>query len=264
MKLFYRKYGQGPVLVILHGLFGSSDNWITIAKQLAGRCTVILPDMRNHGNSPHSDIHDYESMAQDVLELAEELSPGKFFLAGHSMGGKTAIQFAMKWPELLYGLLIADISPFRGESVEGKEYSLHRRILDTMLTFDLSSITTRAEAEKTLNEKGFDERVAAFMLKSLHRSGKGFEWKINAASLMKNLGEIIKPADRGIVHGLRVSGFPVIFLKGERSDYLPDEHFGDILKVFPAAEFVKIPNAGHWLHADNPEDVVKNFERLLE
>ncbi len=116
MKLFYRKYGNGPPLIILHGLFGSSDNWVTIAKSLSEVFTVYLPDQRNHGLSPHSDIHDYESMSQDLSELAKDLSLKKFFLAGHSMGGKTAIAFAMSWPEMLNGLLIADISPFTADT----------------------------------------------------------------------------------------------------------------------------------------------------
>ena len=112
MKLFYRKYGAGPSLIILHGLYGASDNWATIAKNLSERFTVYVPDQRNHGNSPHSDIHDYDSMRDDLYELAGDLKLKKFFLAGHSMGGKTAIAFAVKWPEMINGLLIADISPF--------------------------------------------------------------------------------------------------------------------------------------------------------
>src|SRR5674536_156004 len=112
MKLFYRKYGNGPPLIILHGLYGSSDNWITIAKSLSDSFTVYLPDQRNHGRSPHSPIHDYDSMRDDLFELANDLKLKKFFLAGHSMGGKTAISFAIKWPEMLDGLFIADISTF--------------------------------------------------------------------------------------------------------------------------------------------------------
>src|SRR5512133_2376601 len=117
MKLFCRKYGNGPPLIILHGLFGSSDNWVTIAKNLSDSFTVYLPDQRNHGQSPHSDVHDYDSMRDDLFELVNDLSLKKFFLAGHSMGGKTAISFALKWPEMLNGLLIADISPFVNKSI---------------------------------------------------------------------------------------------------------------------------------------------------
>ena len=102
MKLFFRKYGNGPPLVILHGLYGSSDNWVTIAKHLSDSFTVYLPDQRNHGQSPHSKIHDYDSMSDDLYELVNDLKLKKIFLAGHSMGGKTAISFALKWPEMLF------------------------------------------------------------------------------------------------------------------------------------------------------------------
>jgi esterase len=262
MELFYRKYGNGPVLIILHGLFGSSDNWNNIAKKLQDKCTVVLPDLRNHGMSPHSDTHDYESMSNDVYELAEKLSPGKFFLAGHSMGGKTAMRFALKWPWMLNGLMVADISPFRTGSAD-TEYKMHKSILETMLSLDLSKVSTRDQAEKMLSEKGFDSRIAAFILKNLHRKGSVFEWRINAPSLMKNLDEIISPLDRSKADSLRVTGFPVLFLKGERSGYLPESDYNDILRIFPAAEFKKISNAGHWLHADNQDEVVEYFREFI-
>ena len=123
MKLFYRKYGNGPPLIILHGLYGSSDNWVTIAKSLGDLFTIYLPDQRNHGQSPHDNIHDYDSMRNDLFELAYDLKLNKFFLAGHSMGGKTAIAFALKWPEMINGLLIADISPFTNETTKYSAYN---------------------------------------------------------------------------------------------------------------------------------------------
>ena len=118
MKLFYRKFGKGPPLIILHGLYGSSDNWVTIARSLSECYTVYLPDQRNHGQSPHTNIHDYDSMRDDLFELTSDLKFKKIFLAGHSMGGKTAISFAVKWPEMINGLLIADISPFINENTK--------------------------------------------------------------------------------------------------------------------------------------------------
>src|SRR5512140_483624 len=125
MKLFYRKYGNGPPLVILHGLYGSSDNWGTVAKKLSDSFTVILPDQRNHGQSPHSTVHDYDSMRDDLYELVKDLKVKKFFLAGHSMGGKTAISFAVRWPELLNGLIIIDVSPFTDEKNQAKVFNHH-------------------------------------------------------------------------------------------------------------------------------------------
>lgn len=264
MKLFHRQYGSGPPLVILHGLFGSSDNWSTIAKQLADTFTIILPDQRNHGKSPHSPVHDYDSMSDDLHELAKSLSLDKFFLAGHSMGGKTAISYALKWPEMLNGLLVADISPFRGADYTGAEYNLHAGILKTMLSLDLSSITSRQEAEAALASSGLPQKITGFILKNLNRtSGQNFEWKINAPVLFENLNKIMEPVDRQKAYSYQVTGFPVIFLRGKESNYLPEEDYSDIRKIFPAAEFIEIENAGHWLHADNPEAVIANMRKML-
>lgn len=264
MKLFYRKYGSGPPLFILHGLFGSSDNWSTIAKKLADTFTVYLPDLRNHGQSPHSEIHNYDSMRDDMYELVTSLSIDKFLLAGHSMGGKVAISFALKWPEMLNGLLIADISPFKDGTEDRSEYKYYSGILNTMLSIDLREISSRSEVEKALKKTGLPEYITGFILKNLRRTeGNNFEWKINAPSLLNNLNFIMKGIDRKNVFSNQVTGFPVIFLKGKNSDYLPPEDYYDILKIFPAAEFVEIGNAGHWIHSDNPDEVERNIRKLL-
>jgi pimeloyl-ACP methyl ester carboxylesterase len=264
MKLFYRKYGNGPPLIILHGLYGSSDNWVTIAKRLGDIYTVYLPDQRNHGNSPHSDLHDYDSMSADLFELAEDLKLKRFFLAGHSMGGKTAISFTLKWPEMINGLLIADISPFVNENTHREAYKEHLEILEAMLSTDLLLVETRRQAESIMLEKIHSEKVRGFILKDLGRAADNtFIWKINVTSLLSNLDKIIEGIDRKELINQQITGFPVIFLKGEESDYLPREDFRDIQKVFPAAEFVIVPGAGHWIHTDKPDEVVMNLRRLL-
>jgi esterase len=264
MKLFYRKYGNGPPLVILHGLYGSSDNWATIAKSLSDSYTVILPDQRNHGQSPHNFIHDYESMRNDLHELAIDLKLGKFFLAGHSMGGKTAISFALRWPEMLNGLLIADISPFINENKSELAYNHHLNILRTILSIDPARIKTRDEARNILSENVSSEKITGFILKSLTRSPKtGFAWKINAGALLENLDKIMAGIDRKDLTQ-QITGFPVIFLQGTESDYLPDSDFPEIQKVFPAAEFVKVQGAGHWIHADKPDEVTGFIKKLKE
>ncbi len=264
MKLFYRKYGNGPPLIILHGLYGSSDNWVSIAKNLSDFFTVYLPDLRNHGQSPHSEVHDYESMSSDLLELANDLKINKFFLAGHSMGGKTAISFALKWPEMLNGLLIADISPFVDEAGRKTVYSQHLTILNAILTLGLSSISTRAEAEKALKGKISSEKERGLILKNLGRSSDNtFVWKLNPQSLMKNLDKIMAGVDRRTDYNRQITGFPVIFLKGSESDYIPASDYKDILKVFPAAEIIEVKGAGHWIHADKPEEVTRYLKKLL-
>lgn len=265
MKLFYRKYGEGPPLIILHGLYGSSDNWTTICRILSDTFTVYIPDQRNHGKSPHSDIHDYESMRDDVFELAGDLKLSKFFLAGHSMGGKTAISFALKWPEMLYGLLIADISPFVNENWNRVIYNEHVTILDTILSINIEEISTRASAEELLSLKIPSQKTRGFILKNLERvSGNKFIWKINAVSLRKNLNKILEGIDRTSTITNQVSGFPVTFLRGGDSDYIADNDYPDILKVFPAAEIIKVPGAGHWINSDKPDEVIKYLRRLKD
>jgi esterase len=264
MKLFFRKYGNGPPLIILHGLIGSSDNWATIARNLSDSFTVYLPDQRNHGLSPHSEVHDYEAMRDDLYELVNDLSVKRFFLAGHSMGGKTAIAFALKWPEMLEGMLIADISPFSNESLRNEVYAENSSILNAILSIDLKNISNRNDAEAELMKKIPSEKIRGFILKNVRRTDvNSFDWKVNAASLKKNLDKIMQglPLQRDFTH--RITGFPVIFLKGGDSGYIPANDYKDILKVFPAAEIVEIPGAGHWVHADKPEEVEKNIRRLL-
>jgi pimeloyl-ACP methyl ester carboxylesterase len=264
MKLFCRKYGNGPPLVILHGLYGSSDNWVTIAKKLGNSFTVYLPDQRNHGQSPHSQIHDYDSMRDDLFELAGDLNLKKFFLAGHSMGGKTAISFALKWPEMLNGLLIADISPFTNETGRQSIYIQHFTILNAILSFDLDKIWTRREAGNVLLEKIPSVKVRELILKNLQRTAdNNFAWKLNAQSILKNLEKIMEGVERQTDFSQQIIGFPVIFLKGGDSDYIPAVDFRDIRNVFPAAEIIEIPGAGHWIHVDKPDEVVKNLKRLL-
>lgn len=264
MKLFYRKYGNGPPLIILHGLYGSSDNWARIASGLSDNFTVYLPDLRNHGQSPHDTKHDYDSMRDDLFELAGELKLKKFFLAGHSMGGKTAISFALNWPEMISGLLIADISPFSNENTNHLAYNQHLTILEIMKSIDLSLISNRREAELVLAGKIPSEKVRGLIMKNLQRtSSNTFVWKINVASLLKNLDKIMEGIDRDSAFSKQITGFPVIFLKGEDSDYIPASDFRDIQKVFPATEFISVANAGHWIHSDRPDEVIKYLNKLL-
>jgi esterase len=264
MKLFYRKYGNGPPLMILHGLYGSSDNWVSIARNISKSFTVYLPDLRNHGQSPHSDHHDYESLSKDIYEFAEDLHLDKFFLAGHSMGGKAAIKFAMSWPEKVAGLVIIDISPFPASDPDRSFYKQHKKILDIILSTDVSHISTRSEAETLLAAKIDSEEIRGFILKNLQRtSDNSFIWKLDAHSLLKNLNNIMDGIQRPTVETFPVTGFPVIFLKGEDSDYIPESDFSDIKRIFPAAEIIIIKDAGHWIHTDRPDEIEKSMLSLL-
>ena len=264
MKLFFRKYGTGPPLFILHGLYGSSDNWVTIARGLSENFTVYLPDQRNHGQSPHSDMHDYDSMSRDLFELTGELKINKFFLAGHSMGGKVAVNFAIKWPERINSLIIIDISPFMSADPENKYYKEHKNILETILSTGLSGIGSRMEAEYILAKKIESESTRGFILKNLHRTGdNSFSWKMNVRSLYDNLEKIVGGLDRPTRLTEQVSGFPATFIKGENSEYLPLEELDAIQKLFPAAEIITVKNAGHWVHAEKPDAIIEILLRQL-
>jgi pimeloyl-ACP methyl ester carboxylesterase len=263
MRLFFRKYGSGPPLIILHGLYGSSDNWVSLAKSISDRFTVYLPDQRNHGQSPHSEIHDYKSMKEDLYELTRDLGLEKFFLAGHSMGGRTAMAFAMSWPEKLYGLLVGDISPVSSGEKYAAAYSFQSEILDTILSVDLEGIKTREEIEAILSQKISSPGVRGFIMKNLRRLQEdSFTWKLNAPVLKLNLGEIIRGIMPEKSDYREVSGFPVLFLKGENSDYISETDYAGIRTLFPGAEFVIIPGAGHWIHSDNPGAVIEGFLEL--
>jgi pimeloyl-ACP methyl ester carboxylesterase len=265
MRLFYRKYGSGPPLVILHGLFGSSDNWVSFARSLSDLFTVYLPDQRNHGQSPHSEIHDYESMMKDLEELVNDLGLEKFFLAGHSMGGKTATLFAVNHPERLNGLLVADISPFDYQVSQQPDPGNHYAIIKFMLTSDLKPLKSRSEVDELLSRTIKSVRIRELILKNLKReSDNTFSWKLNPAAIHSNFDRIMKGVIRTGPGIIEITGFPVYFLKGELSDYLTEEAFPLIKRIFPVAEFIVIPGAGHWIHADNPESVRKCFLRFLD
>lgn len=263
MDLFFRRYGSGPPLIILHGLYGSSDNWVTIAKKLQERFTVILPDIRNHGHSPHSEIHDYESISKDIYELAASMNLSRFFLAGHSMGGKAAIKFVMRWPEKIDGLLIADISPFTSAESAAESKAEHSAVLQAVLSAGLKDLRSRTEINARLS-KTLSEREVGLLMKNLQRNtDNSFSWKLNAQSLYKNLSRIMEPVLPDKYTDSIITGFPVLFLKGEKSDYLKENDYEGIRSIFPSVEFITIPSAGHWLHVDNPEAVTNAFLKLL-
>ena len=258
MELFYREYGTGLPVVILHGLFGSSDNWISIANALSDTYRVILPDLRNHGKSPHSQIQTYTSMSEDIFELVNKLETGKFVLIGHSMGGKAASFFARQWPDMLAGLVIIDISPFRTGPEHTLSETMHSRVLEKMIETDLSLLDNRDEADKIFRSITPSGKVRKFLLKNLQRNSDGlFEWKLNPRNLYDNLENIFDGFEipgHGEVEA--VSGYPVFFLRALNSDYIRVSDYDPIQQVFPAAEIIEVPDTSHWIHAEKPEVII--------
>ena len=251
MQLYFRAYGQGEPLVILHGLFGAADNWHSLATRLGERFHVIVPDLRNHGQSPHSDEMDYPLMAGDVAELLAAQGLREANILGHSMGGKVAMRLALTQSNLVRKLIVADMSP-RGYT------PLHNEIIAALAALDVSSYSARQEIEEVLAGPIPSLNLRRFLLKNLSRGADGkFVWKINVTGLAENY-----PNLRMAVTGTPFTG-PTLFIRGGRSDYIQSTGEPTIHQLFPGAEVKTIENAGHWVHADAPDDFVRLVREFL-
>jgi len=251
VKLFYRRIGKGKPLIILHGLFGMSDNWFSIAKIFSATHNVIIPDLRNHGNSPHSVLFTFKDMCSDLKELYDELNINQAIILGHSLGGKLAMYTALHFPFLVEKLIIADISP-------NKSFSEHTGIINAMMSVDFSKINNRNEVDQQLAASIQSLKIRQLIMKNLYwLSKQKLAWKINLAAILNNMEEVLKE----ISHKNSFTK-DVLFLKGEYSDYITEKDLMRIQQLFPEVKMITIENAGHWLHADNPiafTNAVRNF-----
>lgn len=246
MKLFYRQFGQGAPVIILHGLFGLSDNWVSIAKRIATQFAVYIPDMRNHGQSPHSPEMNYQVMTLDLLEFMEEHKLENAILIGHSMGGKVAMDFALNHPAALSRLVIIDISP---RSYPAR--SLHSNIISAMLSISLQELNSRSQVEIQLRRSIPDMRIRQMILKNLfYESPQSLAWRLNLDAIHNNLGLMFE----GIAPG-RTFTKPTLFIRGGSSDYITLNDGSLISKMFPFSDIKTIPSASHWLQADAPEEL---------
>jgi len=269
VKLFFRKYGEaGPPLIIVHGLYGSGDNWVSIARELSDRFEVYVVDQRNHGQSPHSEVHDYPSMREDLCDLMESQGIKKAVLIGHSMGGKTVMSFAETWPERVQALISIDIGPksYRNLALASRSAANHPAIIDAMLELDLTQMKTREEIDQALGPRIGSGRVRGFLLKNIQREQDGsFGWRINLQALAANIDKIFEGMDReAIVARGGITGFPVLFISGANSDYIRVQDHQLLRDIFPTAGVVTIPGTGHWVHAEQPALLVKNIRYFLE
>jgi esterase len=242
MKLNFKHFGEGEPLVILHGLFGSLDNWQTIGKKLAENFSVYLVDLPNHGKSPHTNSFNYDEMANAVADFCRDNNLDNTTLLGHSMGGKTAMNFAVNHPELLKNLIVVDIAP--------KKYPPHHdEILDGLLSFNPSEIESRQEADELMSAKISNLGIRMFLLKNLTRSDKGgYAWKMNLDLLSKEVNKVI---DATVIPF--PINIPTLFIRGEKSNYILEQDYDKIYELFPLAKIETVENAGHWVHAENPE-----------
>ena len=257
MQLFSRQFGAGPPVIILHGLFGSSDNWQTFGKKLSEQgYQVHALDLRNHGQSPHDPEFDYASLAGDVEGYIRYHHLQLPVVLGHSLGGKTTLRLALQHPALLAGMVIVDIAP--------RYYPVHHRsILDALHSVDFNTIRSRTDAEKILSAYIKEPAVLQFLMKNLWWKDKDqLAWRFNLEAIshnIENVGEAVYPD--GFFH------LPSLFVRGEKSNYISDADELEILDNFHGSEVKTAPGAGHWVHAENPSwlmDEVLTFLKKLQ
>jgi esterase len=250
MQLYFKKSGRGRAVILLHGLLGSADNWHPVALQLAEKFRVFALDQRNHGQSPHSDEMNFPLLAADVNEFMAARGIESAHVIGHSMGGKTAMQFALQFPARVEKLVVADMAP--------RQYApAHEKIFSALLALDLKTFLARQEIEDALAPEIPSLVLRRFLLKNLGCNAAGeFFWKINLRGLAENYLQLREPisASKPFVK-------PALFVRGGKSNYVNSEDEPSIRELFPQAQIQTIAEAGHWIHADQPEEFLR---RLLE
>lgn len=244
MKLFYRKFGQGQPFIILHGLFGQSDNWNTLARQFADAgFEVYTVDLRNHGLSPHSNTWNYQVMSDDIIELVTDLKLQEIILLGHSMGGKVAMQSAIQHPELLNKLIVVDIA--------AKYYPPHHKdVLQALNAVDFRVVKTRKEVEYILSQYISDFGTRQFLLKNIYWKENGeLAWRFNLKVITENIENVGQQTPNNVT-----CTTPSLFIRGALSGYVSDADTEFIKTIFPFSKFETISGAGHWAHAEKPKE----------
>ncbi len=267
MELFSKHIGNGDRnLIIIHGLYGSSDNWLTISKYLEDICNIYIIDQRNHGRSPHSTEMNYEVMADDLNIFMQDANLQSAIIMGHSMGGKTAMRFALKYPDKVDKLLILDIAPksYGGFSNYAKITNDHESIVKALLSVEPKDYKSRSEIDKFLKDKIPNNMVRSFLLKNIGRAeDKSLYWKLNIKVISENLHQIMD--------GFSDIGDKLVFpeskdvylIKGANSPYVQEEDLQQVRRFFPSAQLTTIPDAGHWLHAEQTELFVKTVRYFI-
>ncbi len=253
MNLFFRKIGEGKPLVILHGVFGSSDNLYTVSKTLAEHnLAVYMLDARNHGQSPHASEFNYEVMARDLIGFLEQQNLRNPVIMGHSMGGKTVMQFA-QLSDNFEKLIVVDIAP--------RFYPTHHQhIIDGLGAIPIQSIQSRKEAEDIFSDYVSDFGERQFILKNIYRTDEGgFDWRINVPVITKEIYQV-----GAEIESERLIDKPVLFIRGSESSYITDEDFSQIKKGYPQARMVTIDGANHWVHATRPKEFVETVLEFIK
>ena len=242
MQLFYKEYGDGIPVIILHGLFGFSDNWKSQAKVLANYFRVIVVDLRNHGRSKWDEIHNYETMADDVIETMDSLELAEFHVIGHSMGGKVAMHLAQSYPARLLKTIVVDMGV--------KSYPMHHQdLIEAIKAVPIETISARSQVNTFLSDRIPEEGVRQFLLKNLYWIERGkLAWRMNIAVLEANMRSILNALPEIEVLS------PTLFIKGANSNYILEEDYESIENIFLDSEIQSISGAGHWVHVDSFEE----------
>jgi esterase len=253
-ELAYQHYGDsGEPLIILHGLFGSAKNWHSIARQLESQFNIWALDLRNHGASPWDVTMNYPELADDLRYFIEQHQLAPANLLGHSMGGKTAMTLALALPKLVKRLIVVDIAPV----------NYNHSFIDyvqAMQHVDLSGLNRRSEVDQRLSETIQDTSIRMFLLQNLVFNTDHYDWRINLSALAANMHYLT--AFPQIDSDIQFKG-DTVFLRGEKSDYILPVHEEDIRHYFPNARIETIANAGHWIHADQPQSLLAQLQKIL-
>lgn len=253
VKLHYKHSGTGEPVLILHGLFGMLDNWQTFSRYLSQKYSVYSIDLRNHGRSPHSDAFDYPTLGDDIIEFITTHNLGRIHLIGHSLGGKVAMQVALSHPDSIDHLMIVDMAP--------KAYaSGHDEIIDALLSIQPAEMQSRKHIEEALMDKLRDPGIVLFLMKNIARREDGpLYWRMNLPVLVAQYQNIT-----AAITSTTVFDGPTLFVRGGRSRYIQDSDWPEILKLFPHAQLRTVEQAGHWVHADQLDELIRITEEFLE
>lgn len=253
VSLVTNDLGEGSPTLILHGLFGRRRNWQAIQKRLADDTHIITADLRNHGDSPWDDTMTYEAMAEDIAALIKSLDAGPAVVVGHSMGGKAAMALALSEPDLVSGLMVVDIAPVPYDH----EYGPY---IDAMRCVPLDKLSRRSDAEAYMETVISDRSIRAFLLQNLGQENGGIAWQVNLDAIENGLPDIL---DFPGALGDPYEG-PTLILRGGNSDFVLDEHHPKIEALFPMVTHDVIENAGHWIHAEKPAEVIDQIKSFID
>lgn len=251
VDLNFKKMGRGRPLIVMHGLFGSLDNWMTLGKRWSEDFSVYLVDLRNHGKSPHAVSHTIQTMAEDVISFLDQQNLENAAVLGHSMGGKVAMELALQFPERIQSLIVADMGP--------QQYARgHDQIFEALQAVDIDNAEQRSDITDQLQQYIAEPGIIAFLAKNAVRTENGFRWRMNLDVLEAEYEGILQPTVSQRSYDKRV-----LVLKGEKSPYITDESEAEFRVLFPRVEIVTIPRAGHWLHAEQPEIFYEKVRQFL-